>query len=156
MKKPIITVAALTLNMMPLLASNAENFGQHDQYGIMMAIIAMTVVFIALAILFFCFKWLDKIVNAIWYNLITKPVKRLRARMKGEKAPKTESTEVKEAATENVVADDDEVIAAIGIALFLHEGGSHDNESDVLTLAPTQSGWTGVGNNQMRKPNRKW
>ena len=73
----------------------------------------------------------------------------------GKKGEKTEGLSVKEAAT-GVPADDDEVIAAIGIALFLHEGGSHDNESDVLTLGSVTSGWTGVGNNQMRKPIRKW
>jgi Na+-transporting methylmalonyl-CoA/oxaloacetate decarboxylase gamma subunit len=154
MKKSILTILALGLNAASLLASNADNFREHDQYGLMMTVIAMGVVFIALAILFFCFKWLDKIVNAIWYNLITKPIKALRSSV-GKKGEKTEGLSVKEAAT-GVPADDDEVIAAIGIALFLHEGGSHDNESDVLTLGSVTSGWTGVGNNQMRKPNRKW
>lgn len=156
MKKSILSVSGFALSAVPLMASNADNFREHDQYGLMMTVIAMGVVFIALAILFFCFKWLDKIVNAIWYNLITKPVKALRAGMSGQKGGRTTGTlSVKESAT-GKPADDGEVIAAIGMALFLHEGGSHDNESDVLTLSPALSGWTGVGNNQMRKPNRKW
>jgi hypothetical protein len=52
--------------------------------------------------------------------------------------------------------NDEELVAAIGVALFLNEDGMHDSESDVLTLVPEASAWTGAGNNQKRSPLRKF
>lgn len=147
MKKLTIIAAMLASVGSPALASNADRFLEHDPIGWMMAITSMLVVFSALFILFICFKYgyvgTSKFVHFLFIN-----------RYKQAKAEKKNIT-IKDAKTGDVV-DDNELAAAIGMALFLNEDGMHDKESDVLTLAPGNSGWTGVGHNQKPMPRRAW
>ena len=148
MKKLTIITAMLVSAGVPTLASNADRFLKHDPIGWMMSITSMLVVFGALFILFICFKYgyvgTSKFVHLLFIN-----------RYKQEKADKKKNITVKDAKTGDVV-DDDELAAAIGMAIFLNEDGMHDKESDVLTLAPGNSGWTGVGHNQKPMPRRAW
>jgi Na+-transporting methylmalonyl-CoA/oxaloacetate decarboxylase gamma subunit len=102
-----------------------------------MAIIAMGVVFVALLILFLCFKWSGKVLN-----------KGIRSSVGLKKAGETAAPAPGKAAIVNSATGkpaDTEVAAAIGIALFLNEDGMHDHESEVLTLAPTTQAWSGCG-----------
>lgn len=134
------------------MASNADRFGEQDPIGWMMAVIAMGVVFVALVILFLCFKYLYP--GLAWCGL--QIMKSFHRKKQYEQITDRRSQiKVTDVATgENV--NDEELAAAIGMALFLHEDGMHDQESGVLTLTPTPSAWTGAGNNQKRSPMRKF
>ncbi len=139
-----------------LLASNAENFAKNDPVGWMMAIISMSVVFSALVILFLCFKFLYPL--CAWCGLKIKKSfhrKKQFEQITDRRAKNQRNMKITEKSTGKEV-DDEELAAAIGVALFLHEDGMHDQESNVLTLAPSNSAWTGAGNNQKRSPIRRF
>lgn len=145
----------------PMLASNADNFKAHDPYGWMMAIISMMVVFSALLILFLCFKYGYDGMNQVLYAIFVAPYKKMKE--KKQLANATKQKAKKESAAEMVIKDnngnkieDAELAAVIGMALFLHEDGMHDAESDVLTLTPSASAWTGAGKNQKAMPKRRF
>lgn len=150
MKKITIILSLLASVATPALASNAENFKAHDPIGWMMAVIAMGVVFSALFILFICFKYGYVGISNLVHFLFINRYKRDRA----EKLAKAQSITVKDA--KGSVVDDNELVAAIGMALFLNEDGMHDKESDVLTFAPSNLSWTGAGNNHKPLPTRKF
>ena len=149
MKKFSIIVAMLASVASPALASNADRFLEHDPIGWMMAVISMLVVFSALFILFICFKYgyvgIAKFVHLLFINRYKKE--------KAEKNTQGSNITIKDAKT-GAVIDNDELAAAIGMAIFLNEDGMHDSESDVLTLAPSNSSWTGIGQNQKPLPRR--
>lgn len=139
-----------------LLASNAENFAKNDPIGWMMAIISMSVVFGALVILFLCFKYLYPLIA--WCGLKMKKSahrKKQFEQITDRRAQSRRNMKVTDKATGKEI-EDSELAAAIGVALFLHEDGMHDQESNVLTLAPNNSAWTGAGNNQKRSPIRRF
>lgn len=155
--KKLMTLTALMAGSTPmLLANNADNFAQNDPIGWMMAIIAMAVVFSALVILFLSFKYLYPL--CAWCGLKIKKSfhrKKQYEQITDRRAAAQQQMKVTDKATGQQV-NDDELAAAIGVALFLHEDGMHDQESGLLTLAPSQSSWTGAGNNQKRSPLRKF
>ncbi len=155
MKKLIISTTLLASAAPALLAGNADNFGQNDPIGWMMAVIAMSVVFSALVILFLSFKYLYPF--CAWCGLkIMKSIHRKKQYEQiTDRRQAKQQMKVKDAASGELV-DDDELAAAIGVALFMHEDGMHDQESGVLTLATTNSTWTGAGQNQKRSPLRKF
>ena len=138
----------------PALASNAENFSAHDPFGWMMAVISMGVVFVALLILFLCFKYGYTGIAAIALRIKKLFHRQQQLEIITEKRSKR-VVKVADAASGEVVADE-ELAAAIGVALFLNEDGMHDAESDVLTLADTTSAWTGAGQNQKHSPVRRF
>lgn len=96
--------------------SSAEKFGKMDPSGIAMAIIAMTVVFTALALLSLIFRNINKV-----YNF---DVKSLFRRKKQDEAPAA-------APAEEIPG---EVAAAIALALHLYQQQIHDHEATVLTI----------------------
>ena len=148
-----VATPALAAASKPLTESSAR-FQEHDPLGWMMAIISMGVVFVALLILFLCFKYGYTGIAAVALR-----IKKLFHRQKQletlteKRSKRDKAMKVTEAATGKEV-DDAELAAAIGVALFLHADGMHDAESDVLTLAPATSAWTGAGQNQKRYPDR--
>lgn len=94
-----------------------EKFATKDPYGVSMAIMAMSVVFSALLVLYLLFRFIGK----------------LNARTAHKK--KLESQGV-EANLENITskgADSGEEIAAISMALYEHLN-AHDDESTILTI----------------------
>ena len=139
------------------LANNADNFLAHDPMGWMMAVISMSVVFVALLVLFLCFKY---VYTGVAYCIVR--ITKLFHRKKQYEAISEKRSNrdvsakmtVKDAA--GAVVNDEELAAAIGVALFLHEDGMHDAESDVLTLMPAASAWTGAGQNLKKSPIRKF
>ncbi len=165
--KKLTIIAVLLASIESVLASNAEIFREHDPYGWIMAVLSMGVVFVALLVLFLCFKYAYTGVAALALRIkklfhrqkqletITEQRSRRTIIKKEKDSAGNEIEKVVDAETGEEV-NDEELIAAIGVALFLHEDGMHDSESDVLTLLPTASAWNGAGNNQKRSPLRKF
>ena len=155
MKKLIISATLLASSAQALLAGNADNFAQNDPIGWMMAIIAMAVVFSALVILFLSFKYLYPFFA--WCGLkIKKSIHRKKQYEQiTDRRQAQQQMKVTDKASGKTV-DNEELAAAIGVALFMHEDGMHDQESGVLTLAASASSWTGAGQNQKRSPLRKF
>lgn len=114
-------------NYTGVIVTAGEEFVKMDPYGVGMAFIAMTVVFLALILLYIVFKNTKKLYAIDFKALFTKP----------EKLPK-----------EIIVESEDlsgEVCAAIGIALNLFKSQYHDQEETVLTIkkvARTYSPWS--------------
>ena len=107
---------------------NIEAFHEKDPHGYWIALLAMSVVFSALALLYICFKLFGKFAS-----------RNLKSDEKVAAAPVAA-----QAATVPAGGDlDGEKMAAICFALYQHLN-AHDNESGVLTLAPRDgSSWAG-------------
>jgi len=102
--------------------SKQDKLKQDDPYGIGMALISMAVVFTALIMIYIMLKI---------FNYVTR---RATQKSKAQEVP------AKAAAVGNKKDDDDvdavnaEVVAAIGVALHLHFGSMHDEESEIITI----------------------
>ena len=108
------------------LNENIEKFHEKDPHGFIITLIAMLIVFSALILLYICFKLFAKVA--------VKAGK--KSEIQSVKVPTYDLEPEKE-------TNDDEVVAAIGLALHLHLN-AHDHESGVLTFAKrrtTNSGW---------------
>lgn len=106
--------------------SAGENFVEFDPYGVGMTVIAMFVVFSALAILFIIYKNMGK----FFIRRASKVVKMTE--------DKPETKVVKEEIS-------GEVNAAIAMALYLYQNELHDQENTVLTIqkvSRTYSPWS--------------
>lgn len=156
MKKLITATTLLASSAPALLASNADNFAQNDPSGWMMAVISMAVVFSALVVLFLSFKYLYPFFAWCGLKLMKSFHRKKQLEQISERrANQQKQLKVTDKAT-GATVDNEELAAAIGVALFMHEDGMHDQESGVLTLASTASSWTGAGCNQKRSPLRKF
>ena len=155
MKKLIISATLLASSAPALLANNAENFAKNDPVGWMMAIIAMSVVFSALIVLFLSFKFLYPLCAWCGLKMMKSFHRKKQYEQITDRRQAQRQMQIKDA-KDGTVVDDNELAAAIGVALFMHEDGMHDQESGVLTLATTNSTWTGAGQNQKRSPMRKF
>ncbi len=153
MQKILFITGTILGNVLPALAQSAakeenlakiENFKTHDPYGVSMSIISMGVVFIALIVLFLCFKWSGKLLN--------RGLKKTAAGAGSHR----NATFVQVSNKKTGEKADSEIVAAIGMALFLAEDGMHDIESEELTFLPSEQSWTGRGNNQKQEPWRKF
>ena len=112
-------------NYTGMVISSGEEFVKMDPYGIGMAVIAMSVVFIALILLYVVFKNTRR--------LYTIDLKKLFTR---EKAMKVIDE------THDISG---EVNAAIAMAIYLYRSELHDHEETVLTIkkvARTYSPWS--------------
>ncbi|MEW5845040.1 MAG: OadG family transporter subunit [Bacteroidota bacterium] len=116
-----------------------ERFVKFDPYGFIMTLIAMSVVFFALLILYRLFK--------LTARLAQKPI-RLRF---------SKPKEVKELNEEKVEEIPGEVFAAISAALYFYETEKHDQESTVLTIERVSrrySPWSSKLYSLQQTPNR--
>ena len=131
-------------------ASKAESMKEKDPHGGILSLVAVTVVFSALAILWFLF-WL----------FFDRPAKKAAAAKNQPPKPKKEKKGKKAAALAEVPAGapTDEIAAVIALAMDMEQGGDdyaaiamamhlyfsdavHDNESFVLTMRPKEgSAW---------------
>jgi glutaconyl-CoA/methylmalonyl-CoA decarboxylase subunit delta len=111
-------VSILLQSTVPALAvsKTAESFGKYDPWGVAMAIIAMSVVFCALILLFVSFKYIGFAFTTDWKR---------RALIKEGKIE--EAQHIENSAT-------GELNAAIGLALYLYKSELHDIESLNLTI----------------------
>jgi len=108
---------------------NIEAFHDKDPHGYWIALLAMSVVFIALAILYICFKL---------FGVVSKNTAK-------EDTESAASAPVAQAASTPAKGGDldGEKMAAICFALYQHLN-AHDQESGVLTLTPRDgSAWSG-------------
>ncbi|MBQ9821291.1 MAG: OadG family protein [Muribaculaceae bacterium] len=106
---------------------NIEAFHIKDPHGYWIALLAMSVVFCALALLYICFKLFGKFASR---NLQTEEKEQAAAPVAAAAVP---------ASSGDV---DGEKMAAICFALYQHLN-AHDNESGVLTLTPRDgSSWS--------------
>ena len=117
--------SASTNNSMVDKTAKPNRMKEMDPYGWMMALLAMSVVFFALIILYFIFKQISKI--------HTRPAKKEGSQTKVEPAPQRSAD----------ASSDDEINAAIVAALemWMDSNLLHDNESFVLTITPSRSAW---------------
>ena len=95
-----------------------DKFAEHDPNGIGMAVTAMSVVFLALILLYLVFRVIGKI----------------SVRLSTKRAMKAQgiSGKIKDAREESEIPG--AVLAAITMALNEHQGGDHDYEETVLTI----------------------
>ncbi len=108
---------------------NIEAFHDKDPHGFWIALLAMSVVFSALALLYICFKLFGKFAS-----------RNLKDNSKEEPAAPVAAAAAAVPATGGT---DGETMAAICFALYQHLN-AHDTESGVLTLAPRDgSSWAG-------------
>ncbi len=120
--------------------SAGESFVEFDPFGIGMTMIAMFVVFSALAILFFIYK-----------NMGRFFIKRSAA------VKKSLTSEVKTAGEQPHVEMSGEVNAAIAMALHLYQSEMHDYENTVLTIqkvSRTYSPWSSKIYTLRKTPNK--
>jgi sodium pump decarboxylase gamma subunit len=106
---------------------NIEAFHIKDPHGYWIALLAMSVVFLALAMLYILFKLFGMFASR---------------NLSSEDKPKAEAAPAAQAAAIPAGGDaDGETMAAICFALYQHLN-AHDNESGVLTLTPRDgSAW---------------
>ncbi|MBK7213905.1 MAG: OadG family protein [Bacteroidales bacterium] len=122
----IATILLQTQSGGKLISKSAEEFGKMDPLGVVMAFIAMTVVFIALILLYLTFKYVAKL-----YNVDFKKSKK-----------KETAEETKPSSSEEVSG---EVYAAIALTLHLYRNQLHDMEDTVITIkkvAKAYSPWS--------------
>lgn len=141
-------------NMNLNATTKSQRMGEIDPHGWIMAVTAMSVVFIALIILYFIIKNLIRLLNR---EKKPKSEKKEKIEVKPEKkhiaakAPKGKEAEAAVAAAiAMALADSDETYAAISTALYLYENvdAAHDVESGIITIRPVKSNWN---NHQMRE-----
>ena len=119
---------------------NIEAFHKRDSHGVIVALMAMSVVFSALLILFLCFKLFGKFFG-----------RKQETENEAEPAPIATPTSVNGDDNEN------EVFAAIGMALYQHLN-AHDQESGIITIDhehEMRSAWNSKLNTLGRLPKRK-
>ena len=102
-------------------------FKRLDSRGVGMTVMCMAVVFSALAILWFLFA----IIGKVFAKTISS----------AKKAPAKAATSAPKAAPAAKNNADDEVMAAISMALHEHFGNVHDEESGILTIDGGESSW---------------
>ena len=121
--------SASTNNAMVDKTAKPQRMKEMDPYGWMMAVLAMSVVFLALIILYFIFKQISKI--------YTRPAKTQ------DNAKNTAAASSAPAAPADSKGSEDEINAAIVAALemWMESNQLHDEESFVLTIAPSHSAW---------------
>ena len=103
--------------------SKQDELKRRDKYGIGMALISMAVVFTALIMIYIMLK--------IFNHISRRTTQKSKAK---EEAANAKVAAVKSEADEEVEAANAEEIAAIGVALHLHFGSMHDEESEVITI----------------------
>ncbi len=104
-----------------------QEWKDNDPYGVAMAIISMGIVFFCLLLLygfFHAFGW----IMANLDKLTPKPIRKMK-----EGAGRL-VVMAKDATTETKGIEMENYVAAIGMALHEYYGGTHDIESDVLTI----------------------
>ncbi|MPM06741.1 hypothetical protein SDC9_53044 [bioreactor metagenome] len=131
-------------NVTKVAVTNAELFVEYDPYGIGMALIAMTVVMSALAILYLVFKQLAK---------VFKPEFSVTKKSKKGHGDEDETVAQEEVKTGEMSG---EINAAIAIALHLYREQAHDTEETVITLKKVSkhySPWSSKLYNLRQQPN---
>lgn len=110
-------------NATKAVETKSEKMKKQDPYGAILAMIAMSVVFLCLIILYLCFRTIGK-----------RAIKKAEAEKAAKAAPKAA------AVSANPSNVDEEIVAAIAAAVYLYQNGQsvdsgiHDVESNILTF----------------------
>jgi Na+-transporting methylmalonyl-CoA/oxaloacetate decarboxylase gamma subunit len=118
-------------------SSTAEEFGRMDPTGIAMAVIAMTIVFTSLMLLYITFKYIAKLYNIDFKKLFKK------------RYPEENVSQIPEEIPE-------ETLAAISLALHLYHKELQGLEDAVMTFknaSKTYSPWSSKIYGLRRSPN---
>ena len=102
--------------------SKQDKLKRDDPYGIGMAIISMAVVFTALIMIYIMLKI---------FNYVSRRTTQKAKAQEGIKSPTAEAAKDEAGADEELNGEE---AAAIGVALHLHFGSMHDEESEVITI----------------------
>ena len=124
-----------------------DKFQKQDESGIGMSITAMTVVFAGLLTLYVLFRGVGKIAVGLSQRAKDKPNQKF-----------IEKLNMKKEETENKTTcgcNNDEMYAAIAMALHESLGSVHDVEKQVLTIRRTNSPWSAKWNALRIIPQRK-
>lgn len=112
-------------NETKIAISKQEKLKRDDPHGFGLAIISISVVFIALIVIYLMLK------------LFGYATKQIAARNAAKSAP-AEETKAAVAATSTEAKDDDQITgeeaAAIAMALHMHFNSMHDEESEIITI----------------------
>lgn len=145
----LATVTPMQSNETHERIPKSELFFKEDPSGISMAIVAMSVVFSALLLLYLIFKNVGKLMQST-------------ARKKAEReliaAAPTPAAKVAVAAIPIDEDIDGETVAAIAMALLRYEDNLHDIENTILTInkvAKVYSPWSSKIYSMRQMPNRK-
>ena len=132
-----------TNNSMVDKTAKPQRMKDMDPYGWMMALLAMSVVFIALVILYFIFKQIGKV-------HIRRGEKEAAAKLAAANPQQAPAA----APVKGGKGSEDEINAAIVAALemWMESNQLHDEESFVLTITPARSGWNDKHEMLMKLP----
>lgn len=123
--------------------SKSQEIANIDPSGVGMILISMSVVFFCLILIFFLLKVFQLIsIHGLSFKMFSKkaPIDSNSIEIKGEK---TESTTKEKNETSG------EVIAAIGMALYLFANQFHDEESEIITIDHTKRAYSPWGNKHL-------
>lgn len=141
-----------SLNQVTSDATKAEKLLKDDPYGIGLAIISITAVFTALAVIYLMLK--------LFGHFSRKSAKPKEAKKEPKKANKQKADANEEIAAATAVAlaledgASDEEIAAIATAIHLHLNSLHDEESEIITIDAQYTPWS-QKNLTMKRVQRK-
>lgn len=105
-------------------ATKSEKMKDQDPYGIGLTLIAMSVVFLALFLIFAMLKIFGK-----W----NKKTEKRKAEKKKEQVITAKSESVESKVIESATGEE---LAAISLAVHLYLNSSHDEESEIITIEP--------------------
>ena len=105
--------------------SKQEKLKRDDPYGIGMAIISMAVVFTALIMIYIMLKI---------FNYVSRRSAQKSKEKEDAEAAKTAAPIAAAKAEDEDATLNGEEVSAIGVALHLHFGSMHDEESEIITI----------------------
>lgn len=133
--------------------SKADKLAKNDPHGIAMTIMAMFIVFTVLFIIFLVLKIFARVARKQQAKKDTVAAPAVKG---GEPTPE-ELAAITMALHESMGGADEDEIAAVALALYLHLYTNHDYESEVITFGDDAdySVWGQKHFNFKRNPNRK-
>lgn len=121
------TAAAVDSTSKAKISENSSRFTQIDPWGVGMTFIGMAVVFLSLILLYLLFMNISKLI------------------VKRTSSTKEEKVRPADSKKQTTLKQEEEVYAAIAVALHLYKSDMHDYENAVLTInrvARTYSPWS--------------
>ena len=143
-------------NQIKSAEGKADKLAKDDPYGIMMALISISIVFSVLAIIFLVLKVFAHFSAKEQKKAAPKAEVPVQKGVAGGKPTEEELAAIALALDKSCASADEEEIAAIGMALYLYLDTQHDEESEVITFgnAADYSTWGQKHFNFKRNPRR--
>lgn len=143
-------------NQIKSAEGKADKLAKDDPYGIMMALISISIVFVVLAIIYIILKVFAKFSSKDTKKSSPAPKTPEKKVVAGGKPTDEELAAITLALDQSCISADEEEIAAIGMALYLYLDTQHDQESEIITFgnAADNSTWGQKHFNFKRNPRR--